>query len=219
VCPSQKNEGLQTSSELIRVHIDMGELLETLGSASLVLERPILALDLDETLVHVTQLPRNNSEFSIRVGRRRFHVQVRPGAVETLCLLQRHYDLFIFTASNKDYADKIIDHAFPFIPTSHRLYADSCVPMSGYRVKDLRLLGYPRRQVVMIDDLFGSAMLQPQNVVVVPPWLGDTDDIVFESILPVLAAASSAYDVVGELGKLLGQAQSSFPDMGIVDNS
>jgi RNA polymerase II subunit A small phosphatase-like protein len=160
-------------------------------------ERPRLVMDLDETLVHVTALPTRQTEFAIRVGRRKVHV--RPHASDVLSVLHVHYDVFIFTAAAQEYADQIIDKAFPFIRQDRRLYADSCRYISGYRVKDLTLLGPQLDRVVLIDDIVGSAMLQPKNLFIVPPWMGEADDVVFLVILPYLIAASTARNVVAEL--------------------
>jgi TFIIF-interacting CTD phosphatase-like protein len=172
--------------------------------------RPLLVLDLDETLVHVTPLPTATTDFAIRVGRHRMHVHVRPYAVEALQLLLLDYDIFIFTAAAKEYTDRIVDVAFPFIPRDRRLYGDSCMAVCGYRAKDLRLLGGPLHRTVMIDDMFGSAMLQPENVFVVAPWMGDTDDSVFQTMPQLLLAAAAAGDVVEELRKLIALGQSPF---------
>jgi TFIIF-interacting CTD phosphatase-like protein len=172
--------------------------------------RPLLVLDLDETLVHVTALPTPTTDFVIRVGRHRMHVHVRPFAAEALRLLLLEYDIFIFTAAAKNYTDKIVDVAFPFVLPDRRLYGDSCQLICGYRVKDLRLLGRPLHRTVMIDDIFGSAMLQPENIFVVPPWMGDTDDAVFQTMPQLLLAASAAGDVTAELRKLVALGQSPF---------
>jgi TFIIF-interacting CTD phosphatase-like protein len=166
--------------------------------------------DLDETLVHVTALPTATTAFVIRVGRRRLHVHVRPFAAEALRLLLLEYDIFIFTAAAKEYTDKIVNVAYPFIPPDRRLYDDSCRPLCGYRVKDLRLLGGPLHRTVMIDDIFGSAMLQPENIFVVPPWMGDTDDTVFQTMPQLLLAAAAAGDVAAELRRLVTLGQSPF---------
>jgi TFIIF-interacting CTD phosphatase-like protein len=172
--------------------------------------KPSIVLDLDETLVHVTQLRTAQSAFPIRIRRHRLFVQIRPHAVDVLKMLSQFYDLYIFTAATKEYSDQILNKAFPFIANNRRLYSDSCRPIAGYRVKDLAILGAPLEQIVMIDDIFGSAMLQPQNLFVVPAWMGDLEDGVFETIFPYLMEVAGACNVVDELRSAVSLKQCPF---------
>jgi Dullard-like phosphatase family protein len=165
--------------------------------------KPILVVDLDETIVYATPLKISQNSFPIRVGRYRMYVQVRPFVKEFFAALADYYDIVVFTAGNKEYTDQIIDKAFSFILRENRFYSDSCPCVSGYRVKDLSILRGPLHQIVLIDDMFGSALLQPHNVFVVPAWMGEASDGVFRSILPLLRDASSATNVIDELKKAI----------------
>ena len=73
-----------------------------------------LVLDLDETLVHFKQ----------DEGKAKF--LVRPHAYTFLKNASKHFELFIFTAAQKDYADWIIDRIDPKGLISYRLYRNHC---------------------------------------------------------------------------------------------
>lgn len=72
-----------------------------------------LVLDLDETLVHFNAQPDGSGEFFIR-----------PHVNEFLAAVSRCFEVVIFTAATKEYADFIIDHIDPGKLISHRLYRD-----------------------------------------------------------------------------------------------
>lgn len=159
--------------------------------------RPVLVLDLDDTLIHASLKPDSEDSFPVKIFRRRFYINIRPGAIEALEKLSKVYELFIFTASRKEYAEPIIDRIAPFIPKENRLFNDSCETMSGYIVKDLTRLQRPLNNTLLIDDMMGSGLKQPKNVVGVSPWLGERDDeLMTSTLLPMLLDVSGNLNLV-----------------------
>lgn len=71
-----------------------------------------LVLDLDETLVHFNQ-------------RKRTYMP-RPYCLRFLEEMQKHYELVVFTAGLKDYADWILNDLDKQRHIRFRLYRDSC---------------------------------------------------------------------------------------------
>lgn len=67
-------------------------------------------LDLDETLIHFKEV--DNSQTFL----------VRPYCHEFLREMSKHYEIVIFTASVKQYADTILDIIDKESSISHRLY-------------------------------------------------------------------------------------------------
>jgi CTD small phosphatase-like protein 2 len=66
--------------------------------------------------------------------------------------MSRMYELVLFTASQKQYADKIIDQIDPKHRISHRLYRDHCIIVNKvYYLKNLKILGRDLKNVVLID--------------------------------------------------------------------
>jgi hypothetical protein len=63
----------------------------------------------------------------------------------------------IFTASQKLYADKVIDLIDPKKRVGHRLYREHCIVINkSYYLKNLSILGRNLKEVVIVDVLFGS---------------------------------------------------------------
>ena len=163
-------------------------------------DKPCLVIDLDDTLIHAGCKRMAEDSFPVRVRRRRVFVNVRPGAINALKQLSKIYELFIFTASQREYAEPIIDHIAPFIPKENRFYSDSCDYCSGYAVKDLNRLRRPLNRTILIDDVIGSGLRQPKNVVGVEPWNGEQDDCLMQSILlPLLTSVRMADNIVDTL--------------------
>ena len=82
-------------------------------------------------------------------------LNVRPYAVEFLWKMSQHFEIVIFTASMKYYADTIINVLDPlreFI--SQVYYRESCTKSSeGLLVKDLRIFGYHSlKEVILVDN-------------------------------------------------------------------
>lgn len=106
-----------------------------------------LIFDLDETLIHcVDDIDTENPAFVISLfiedqwidaG-----INVRPHAIKCLESIQHLYHVGVFTASDKQYADPIIDFLDPNGELIHfRLYRDHCIEMEdGNYIKDLRII-------------------------------------------------------------------------------
>lgn len=152
--------------------------------------KPAIVVDLEDTLVHVTSLPTNNMEtdnyFIIKFKKRKYYVQMRPHLQYFLEKLEKLYDIYIFTASTKDYANQIINHILPNVKNSSRFFRDSCSNICGYFVKDLSLIKCPIQKILLIDDFAGSAMKNPKNLIKIKPWNGEKDDNVLQNLSSVL---------------------------------
>ena len=96
-------------------------------------------LDLDETLVHFDQRRRN--------------YKPRPYAQAFLSEMSKYYELVIFTAGLKDYADWILDDLDRLRFIRHRLYRNSCKFRRGVYVKDLSRLGRDLDRTIIIDNI------------------------------------------------------------------
>jgi Dullard-like phosphatase family protein len=159
--------------------------------------RPALVLDLDDTLIATTFIRPSTENFPIRVRRRQFFAKLRPGLLSFIKTVSIDYDLFFFTASAREYGDPIVDIISPETPRERRFFRDSCSPCCGYPVKDLRILGRPLNRVLLIDDLEGSALMQPGNLIRVSPWQGtdDNDEVLLGQLLPILREIAHESDL------------------------
>ena len=68
-------------------------------------------------------------------------LNIRPYSREILYKLSKIYEIIIFTASSKQYADKVISLLDPEEKIiSHRFYREHCIKYQNFYVKDLRIL-------------------------------------------------------------------------------
>ena len=62
------------------------------------------------------------------------------------------YEIVVFTASQKQYADKIIAQIDPKKRISHLLNRDHCIIINKiYYLKNLKILGRDLKQVILVD--------------------------------------------------------------------
>jgi TFIIF-interacting CTD phosphatase-like protein len=135
--------------------------------------RNSVVLNLDETFIVTTFLHPSTGNFPIRVRRRQLFVKPRTGLKTFIRTASQDYDLFSFPVSARKYGNTIIDVISPETPPECRFFRDDCLLYCGYQVKDLRILGGPLSQILLIDDLEGSALMQPANLVRVSLWQWD----------------------------------------------
>ena len=133
--------------------------------------KPTLALDLDETLVHTVQEKEQwnliKDTFADRPGEvlhhsfdDKHHVKVvkRPGVLEFLYEMEKHFRLVIFTAGTRSYATPILDWLDPSgaLFAAHYHQDDCTVHRSRdgteSLVKDLRKLGVSVNQVLLLNN-------------------------------------------------------------------
>ena len=172
----------------------------------------ILVLDLDETLVFASAIKPQGDSIAVKVGRRRMFVRMRPGVVDLIKQISALFEVFFFTASSREYANQIIDAIAPDTPESHRFFRESCVTRCGYPVKDLRLLERPMSRILIVDDMEGSALMQPKNLIRVSPWYGDDNDkVLIEQLMPVLLGIACEADLPTACLRVMDQQQ--FPEL------
>jgi CTD small phosphatase-like protein 2 len=65
------------------------------------------------------------------------------------------YEIVVFTASQKQYADKIIAEIDPKKRISHLLNRDHCIIINKvYYLKNLKILGRDLKQIILVDVTF-----------------------------------------------------------------
>ena len=118
--------------------------------------KPVLVLDLDETLVNSRECLWKRADFEICNGK--FKVQMRPHCREFLRELKPFYQLVIFTAGSPAYMEAIKDHLDPDGDLFTAAFASdhlTWLPLGSY-VKDLRIveeeLKVPSYSVAILDN-------------------------------------------------------------------
>uniref|UniRef100_A0A7S3LUS7 FCP1 homology domain-containing protein n=1 Tax=Palpitomonas bilix TaxID=652834 RepID=A0A7S3LUS7_9EUKA len=159
-----------------------------------------IVLDLDETLVHATTQKddRHDIMFDVEFGPAVYNVYVkkRPRVMEFLRAASSMFEVVVFTASQKVYADRlldILDKDTKYI--EHRLFRDSCVIVEGNYLKDLTVLGRDMSKVFIIDNSPVAFGLQVDNGIPIESWYDDQSDIELDKMLPFLRELSTCDDV------------------------
>ncbi|MES2793833.1 MAG: HAD family hydrolase [Planctomycetota bacterium] len=145
--------------------------------------KPLLILDLDETLIFATSKPLP-SQCDFTVGP--YHVYKRPFVDHFLSTVQPVFDLAIWSSASADYVATIVDS---IVPTDIRLAfqwsRSRCTQryqpelQESYWVKDLKKvqrLGYDLRRVLVVDDSSEKVERNYGNAIYVKPFEGDSTD-------------------------------------------
>jgi len=166
-------------------------------------QRKILVLDLDETLVHSTTREMSHPDTTIMnvqiPGQEMlvFYVVKRPHVdlfIDEVC---KWYEVVIFTASVKQYANPVIDQLDQKQQIKRRLFRESCIHRGGSSyVKDLSSIHSDLSQIIIIDNSPVSYSLNKENAIPISNWLGDNpkDDSLL-CLLPFLNALQHTTDV------------------------
>lgn len=103
---------------------------------------------------------------------------VRSGLFTFLTRLSPYYELVIFTAAMKEYADYFVDKIDQKHLITYILHRDHCQiePETGKITKDLRLLGRDMRKILIIDNLEENFRTTPENGILIPDFIDDFDD-------------------------------------------
>lgn len=104
---------------------------------------------------------------------------IRNGVNEFLNEVSKHFDVGIFTASVKEYADAVISFLDPENRLiKYRLYKNNCINFNNsFNIKDLRILkGVDLKNVILLDNCMYSFSLQLKNGILINSFYNDKND-------------------------------------------
>jgi len=157
-----------------------------------------LVLDLDETLIHTSDhaVPGYHARVEIQEKRktRVFYLLKRPYLDLFLATMSQFYELVVFTASIKRYADAVIDIIDYNRVIERRYFRSTCTRSDGVFVKDLSKVCRSLKRCVIIDNSPAAYSLHPCNAVPIDTWIDDPHDTQLRDLIPFLTALHTLDD-------------------------
>jgi Dullard-like phosphatase family protein len=200
----QTYQGLKISKSLPPVDLDQlsEKRLQVPRRPGFELKKTVV-FDLDETLVHCCE----NIEESepdvilpvtfpsgevINAG-----INIRPYAFECLKELNKHFEVFVFTASHQCYANVVLDYLDPEGDLIHqRFFRENCINMNGIYIKDLRIFANRKlSEMIIVDNAAYSYAYQVDNGIPIISWHDDRDDKELMNLVDYLLSLVDAEDV------------------------
>lgn len=133
-----------------------------------------LVLDLDETLIHCKRQETK--------GR----ILLRPYVKEFLSTMAKYFEIVVFTAADKQYADWVLDRLDTDRVISHRLYRCSTSNQNGFIFKDLCKLGRDLAKLLIVDNKPDNFAFQPENGIEILSWYDDPTDNALVELMGLL---------------------------------
>ena len=159
-------------------------------------DHKVIFFDIDETMIHCLddRDPKTaNGQYQIQIDvkdklndlihdSKLDHITVdlnmRPLLMECLNELKTKFQIVTFTASDKVYADAIIDFIDPFGDIfSYRLYRQSCIETEFGLIKDLRVIRNRKMSdMIIIDNSALSFAFNVNNGIPILPYINNEED-------------------------------------------
>ena len=124
-----------------------------------------LVLDIDETISHTMRLSFGN------------YFLLRPGVIHLIRKLYHFFEIDIFTAAIKRYADNIVNKLDPNNTyVNYRFYREHCIYEGTKTVKKLVRIGRELNKIIFVDNIKYNAKYNMENLYHVSSWKDDVYD-------------------------------------------
>ncbi len=163
--------------------------------------RKLLVLDLDETLVHASEIPLGRAgDFFFE----EYHVYRRPHLDPFLEFAFSTFDVGVWTSAGEQYAQCVVSHIFQghaplFVFSSRRCTLRRDFVTGGYtpvkRLTKLKPRGYRLEHIIAVDDTAEKHQDNYGNLVLVSEYTGDWADEELVILRAYLEGLSTAPNV------------------------
>jgi CTD small phosphatase-like protein 2 len=171
--------------------------------------KKLLILDLDETLVH------SDLDFLLKEKNVKYDtilhfdseeekniplpLMIRPGLYKFLDYASENFDLVVFTASDQDYADTIINYIEKDKKYfKMRLYRNNCIFIEpGLYIKDLRIFNSWKNMenIIIVDNSLFSFANQLNNGILITSFFDDKKDTFLYNVKDYLEYIKNEKDI------------------------
>ena len=171
-------------------------------------QKKFLILDLDETLVHSSFYPFNSEDddnkttsdifFTILFNKKYYDVYVllRPYFNEFINKMSKIFNIYIFTASIKEYAEPLLIKLDKNNLIQKKLFRESCTLSEDRKyIKDLNILNQNLKNVILLDNNPNSYRYNKCNGLPIKTWHSEQNDKELIKIIPFLTFLSTVEDV------------------------
>ena len=166
------------------------------------MDRPLLILDLDETLVYSAERPQARAcDFELGP----YFVYRRPLIDEFLHTVAEWFDLAVWSSAGRDYVELLVRRIFAdafhlhFVWScercTHRFHPERLEPYWVKDLKKVKRMGYSLERVLVLDDSPEKLERQYGNLIRIRPFFGDESDTQLRDVLPLLERIRSVADV------------------------
>lgn len=171
------------------------------SSTMMHMQRPLLILDLDETLVYADEQPLERA-CDFRVGP--YHVYRRPFIEEFWKSASEWFEMAVWTSSGAAYASLTVRGLLGAAPLAFLWSRERCTRrydperQDEYWLKDLKKverLGYSLDRILMVDDSPEKLQRNYGNHIRVTPFVGDPNDIELQQLISFLEHLRDAENV------------------------
>ena len=123
------------------------------------------------------------------------YAKKRPFCDLFLKSVYQKFELIVFTASKKVYADRLLDLIDPYGYITHRLFREHCIFYQGNFLKDLAVLSRDLARTVIVDNSPQTFAFQVDNGIPIESWFCDVHDDELLKLVPFLNELADAEDM------------------------
>ena len=175
--------------------------------------KTLLILDLDETLIHATEVPLPDLTPDLVLWKQ-YYVYKRPFLEEFIQICQQYFELAVWSSASSDYVNKIVKAVFPkdiplafvwsrkkctyttypinYLEASGLAYDHYSLPRVWFKkLEKVKKLGYALSKILIVDNSPEKLFYNYGNAIYVDDFMGDTNDqelMLLSKYLPTLHA-------------------------------